>query len=464
MATPAGNDKDGTSGPSRRILVVFEKFPPFTVSGSWRPYFFVRHLPEFNYIADVISNAPAVDDVQDDALLDDLDPRCRLIRRRLWVTTVRQWFSRKTGTSEAPADVASANRGAQTAASARKSAERPYQETLRFRIYWAIVWRLYWCLDWAGPVVLSGLCAAIRTRYDAVWVSGPHSRNLFAGYWLARILRKPLVLDIRDPWTYGSLWTPKTPNVDHTERKWARRILRRADRIVFTSPFTMEEMQRRFPDVPKARMCTITNGFSETAIEPLRDAPADVCLFRYVGSLNDRRRPDVLLEGLQLARQSNADIAKDVRFEFIGGMAGHESKIASCGLDDVVRNVGRVSHRDSLRMIHGADVNVLLQTITEGQDVVSGKAFEYLASRKAILAVVSENGGDAWLVRETGAGVVASFEDVQAVANAIERCWRDWKSGSHELTISDERLARYSRRSLTQELVRVFEDVFNSRK
>jgi hypothetical protein len=42
------------------------------------------------------------------------------------------------------------------------------------------------------------------------------------------------------------------------------------------------------------------------------------------------------------------------------------------------------------------DVNVLLQTVTAGTDVIAGKAFDYLASDKPLLAVVDPCGGDAW--------------------------------------------------------------------
>lgn len=463
MANPGDNDIEDPANPTRSILVVFEKFPPFTVSGSWRPYFFVKHLPEFGYLSHVISAEPETHDPTDDALIRQLDSRCTFTRRRMWAATFRQWIARpfrpKIGNRTPDDSTPPTGKSTDPDDTAPSPAGKP---SLLFTLYYAIAWRLYWYVDWAVPVVSTGVFKAIRRRFDLVWVSGPHSRNLIAGYWLSVLLRKPLVLDIRDPWTYGSLWSPLTPDVARAERKWARRILRRAARIVFTSPMTLQEMQRRFPDVPRERMCTITNGFSAEEIEPLRDAPAHVCLFRYVGTLNERRRPDVILDGLRIARESNPELAADVRFEFIGGMAGHEPRIDACGLTGVVTNVGRVSHDDSLRMMHGADVNVLLQTITEGQDVVSGKAFEYLAARKPILAVVSENGGDAWLVRETNAGIVAPFDDAAAVAEAIEHCWRAWRSGTGELTMSDEQLARYARRNLTRKLAQVFDDVLGA--
>jgi len=455
----------------RRILVIFEKFPPFTLSGSWRPFFFVKHLPENGYLPYVIGAQPTDSDPVDESLLDELDPRIRTIQKSLWVAPPRAWLenlfkrnkqentaSPTTNATTKPA-ARNSNSNADNPKASATQARGSYQDTRRFKLYWAFVWRLYWYLDWGGPVVCSGLWAALRQRFDLIWVSGPHFRNLFAAYWLSILLRKPLIVDLRDPWTYGSLWTPKTPNVAKAEKRWARRILKRAHRIVFTSPLTQAEMAARFPDIPPERMTTITNGFAASTVEPLRSLEKDKCLFRYVGSLNERRRPDVLLQAFAHLRANHPEFAATARFEFIGGMAGHASRIAYHDLQDAVTDVGRVSHADSVRMIAGADVNILLQTITEGQDVVSGKAFEYLAARKPILAVVAPNGGDAWLVNKTGAGVVAAFDDVAAVAGAMQRCWQAWRDKDNSFQMSDAALEQYSRRSLTIALARLFDEV-----
>lgn len=450
------------TAPNRRVLVVFEKFPPFTLSGSWRPYFFAKHLPEYHYLPYVIGARPDPNDPTDPELVAQLDPRCACEQKSLWVAPPRAWMERLFRTKGKNRHEATAT----TTASAKnesspvnQAGNGSYQKTWRFKVYWALVWRLYWYLDWGGPAVWAGLRAAMRWRFDLIWVSGPHSRNVFAAYWLSVLLRKPLVVDLRDPWTYGSLWTPKTDNVARAEKKWARRILQRARRIIFTSPLTQREMARRFPSVPADRMVTITNGFADQAVEPLRDMPLDKCLFRYVGSLNDRRRPDVLLEGFSQVCARNPEFADGARLEFVGGMAGHQQRIAEFELNDAVKDVGRVSHTDSVRMIAGADVNILLQTITDGQDVISGKAFEYMAARKPILAVVAPTGGDAWLIEQTGAGVVAPFDDVAQVADAMEACWRDWRDGAMTFQMSDEALEKFSRRHLTADLARVFDDV-----
>ena len=49
------------------------------------------------------------------------------------------------------------------------------------------------------------------------------------------------------------------------------------------------------------------------------------------------------------------------------------------------------------------------------------KIFEYLAAGRPILAAVPGDGAAAELLRETGAGVVAPPDDVDAIATALDR-------------------------------------------
>ena len=119
-----------------------------------------------------------------------------------------------------------------------------------------------------------------------------------------------------------------------------------------------------------------------------------------------------------------------------------------------------VSRAESLRYMGGSDVNGLLQTISEGQDVVSGKAFDYLHAQKPILAAVDEAGGDAWFVRETHSGRIAPWHDTNAVACQMMECFRAWQSGVRQLDESDT--GRYSRRNLTARLAQIFDEVLEA--
>lgn len=436
------------------VLMVYDKFPPFNVSGTARAFHFVKNLPFFGWTPIVLTGQPAPEDPRDHAPLDLLPPEVRVLRAKPWLTPgkdqLARWFNRMRSAARP-----SAGGAGEAAASPRAGSRRVFRRgSLAWRLTGLPMWVVEWHLDWAPAALFEALRDPAARRADLVWVSAPHVKNLFVGETLSRILNKPLVVDLRDPWTYGSLWLPRGRWVARTERARARRILSRAARVIVTSPLTQAEMQQRFPD---ARFVTITNGFTlDESITPLRDIAHDKCLFRYIGVLNERRKPDPLLEGLVIACDTPG-VRDKIHLEFVGGMAGHEHGITRLGLGDVVSSRGRVTFEDSLRLMRGSDVNVVLQTISEGQDVIAGKTFEYLAAGKPVLGVVSEHGGDAWLLGQVGGAHLARYDAPQQIAAAILACLRDFERGAPGP--DPARLAAFERRHLTGQLARLMDEV-----
>jgi glycosyltransferase involved in cell wall biosynthesis len=435
--------------------MIYDRFPPYNVSGSARPFRFAKHLPGFGYLPTIVSLTPEAASVDAEAVLNELDPRVEILRAeplvRPTLTPLVQAFAErklKRQLRKNPDAAATISVGAE-----RVLHERPAPRWTT-HVSGFVIWSLDWYIDWGLPALKLATKAARRAPIDLVWASAPHSKNAFAGYLVSKRLGVPLILDQRDPWTYGSNWRPRLPATGRVETWWADKIMRHAARVVFTSPLTEREMQSRFP---QARMCTISNGFETGKVTPLRDCHPDKCLFRYVGVLNDRRVPDVLLQGLQLAAR-DSELRRDVRLEFVGGMAGHVHKIAQFGLERLVSYRGHVPKSLADQLIHGSDVNVLLQTITTGQDVIAGKIFDYLAAHKPILAIVSKSGGDAWLLEKTAAGTVVSFEDPAGVARAIRELWQAWRDPSSKPAKAPD-LAQFTSSSLTRQLAEVFDDV-----
>jgi glycosyltransferase involved in cell wall biosynthesis len=433
----------------KRLLMVSEKFPPFNVSGSARPLYFAKYLPEVGYEPTVLASTVAPGEERDDGLLGDLEARVPVWRTpRLyspWVARRRSREGRRTrSAADGDVETTATERGSARGVSALR------RDALAYLSWWA-----YWELDWALSASVAAWVRLRREPPDVIWVSAPPFRNCVVAARLARWLGRPLVVDLRDPWTYGSLWRPKTEQTANAERICAGRVLAQAARVVFTSPLTLAAMHERFPELPRERWVTITNGFDDVPVMPLRNVSEDVCLFRYVGVLNERRRPDVLISAFALAAQ-DPQFRASAALELIGNAGGHEHK-ASLAPGCNVTFRGHVSRAESLRYAFGSDVNVLLQTISEGQDVISGKAFDYLHARKPILAVVGEAGGDAWLVRETGAGRIAPWSSVDAVAAAMRQCWLDFKAGKRE--IAPGAAERFSRRGQAAQLASVLDDV-----
>ena len=447
----------------KRVLMVSEKFPPFNVSGSARPFYFAKYLPEHGYAPTVIgSRLPAGED-RDESVLSELPREVQIFRSPRIVTPTFAGLSKLMRRASRPRT--SKPHGAAAAATGGVGVQAGESTWARFGESSLLLrWWLHWEVDWGVTATLAAALGVARGKPDLVWVSGPHFRGYEIGRRLARWLGIPLIVDMRDPWTYGSLWRPKTPDIAAAERARAVRVFTAADRVIFTSPLTQRAMAERFPEVDSSRWLTITNGYDDGVVEPLRDCSDEVCVFRYIGTLNRRRAPDVLIEAFAKAAE-DPEFRASAALELIGSAGGHESK-ASLAPGSRVRFRGHVSRTDSLRYMFGGDVLILLQTIGDGQDVVSGKAFEYLHAGKPIVAVVDPAGGDAWLMRETGAGAIAPWTDGAAITAALHEAWRAWRErrrGAPADAPARPSSARYSRRMLTATLAAVFDEVLAER-
>jgi glycosyltransferase involved in cell wall biosynthesis len=305
---------------------------------------------------------------------------------------------------------------------------------------------------------------AVRRNPDArsvraVWATFPPSIGIYPGLLLAATRGVPLVLDLRDPWTYGFLWDPKSRLDRLVERRIERLAIGRAARVVVTSPLTAAILRRRHPGAA-GRITTITNGISAAPAEPLRDAPDGVCVFRYLGALEPGiRDPRPLLEGYRRARL-DPGFAAGARLEFVGGLGPFADAPAAAGVAEAVDDRGRVDFETSRRLMRGADALVVLQTIDgPGRDVISGKAFECLAAARPVLAVCSPDGGDAWLLRRHGDVALADFRDPEAVAAGFLSTWRRWREDPGPVERTAKELEPYDEGALTARLARILDDI-----
>ncbi|MHC4590198.1 MAG: hypothetical protein ACYTAQ_12940, partial [Planctomycetota bacterium] len=204
----------------RRVLMISERFPPHNVSGSQRAFQFAKYLPEYGYLPSVILTEPGPTDPVDPGLLEHLDGRIRLERihylgpkiapllralRALLRPVVRCMRAARAVLATGP------NPAAAPTAAPTDSHEPTFPSEsvpLLERLWITLVWLFDFHLDLALPMLQRAVKINWRDPVDLVWVTGPSSHSLLVGYWASRLLRKPLVLDIRDPWTYGSLWSP----------------------------------------------------------------------------------------------------------------------------------------------------------------------------------------------------------------------------------------------------------------
>lgn len=433
----------------RRLLMVAYAFAPVNVSGSIRPLYFARHLPWFGYEPIVVTTADPGDVPRDESMDAVLQGRCKVIR-------VAPWRRRKV---HSPGGRARRNAVDEGRCQDGPSGDPKALPDATCGLISGLRAEVQRYRPWIAPAVAAGLKQCASPGVDAVWATGDPWVSLVAGYWISRLSGLPLVSDIRDPWTYGPRARRRGAREARWHRQWERRVLGRSSAIVYTSPLTTAVMTRRVAPSVARRMTTITNGFADDQVPVRRLVGEDRFLMRFVGTLKGHRSPAILFEGLARACRE-PDFARDVCLEFIGLPGDVEAEAARHGVQEHVQCRGFVPQEESRQLMRGADVLVLLQTIMgEGADVIGGKAYEYLAARRPILAVVSAEGGDGWLIGRTRSGTVTGLGDPARVAEAMLGYWRAWRDARLQVGYTLQDVAGFSRRHLTGALARCLDRI-----
>jgi glycosyltransferase involved in cell wall biosynthesis len=231
----------------------------------------------------------------------------------------------------------------------------------------------------------------------------------------------------------------------------ARLVARKADAVVAVSEPITEEMRSLGPT---GRVLTIENGCDYEDFNGLEYRPGERFRITHTGSFMGRRSPRPFLTALR-------DSGLDAVARFVGDFRAADREWAEqLGLGDRLELHPYTSHKESLELQRDSEALLLLipEAAGRGRGVLSGKVFEYLAAERPILAVVPPDGAAAKLIRETGAGVVAPPEDVDAIREALSELVRRFEAGrlnGTPLAPADrERLSRVRRSEELADLIR----------
>ena len=426
----------------KEFLFVAQNLPPANVSGTVRPFYFAKYLAENGWKPHVLACRPNKNLPADHTLLKELEGTCEIhylsqFDDHRFTVGLRKLHERLRSKNTA------VHRGA---AFVVRGISRIWKNITHYLT--------------VAHFTLKARQIARHHKIKLVWATGDPWTSFEIGRHIKCFLSIPFVMDQRDPWTYGAMWAPTSELSANRERKKERRALQAADAVVYTSPLTCGIMKSRNPADIAAKMTVICNGYEPdpNEIPPAADESQKQQLtLRYIGSLKGHRTPFPPLQALKSLVESGR-VGNDIHLEFVGNSQDWETLTEEYTQKGLATFIGPVPYAESLGMMRTANCLVLLQTLEEGRDVISGKAYEYVASKRPILAVVPEDGGDAWLLRECGAGIIADFRDETAIENAIEEIYKLWQH-DRLTTMSLQRLpVQFERRQLTKQLAHLLDD------
>lgn len=263
---------------------------------------------------------------------------------------------------------------------------------------------------------------------DVVVVSSPTFFSIFSAWFLAKLKRARLVVEIRDLWpaifvelgvltNRLAIWLLKRLEL------WAYRT---ADAVVVVSEGFKDDLVRR--GVPERKVHTIRNGVDVARFAPGGDpgpgrarlrVSEDRVLVLYIGAHG-------ISHGLTSVAEAAAQLTDaPIHVAFVGEGAAKADLV--CRVDELgLSNVslhGGVPRDVVPELLAAADICLVpLRDVPLFSTFIPSKIFEYFGSGKAVIGSV--RGEPAEILQEGGA-VVVDPEDPRALAEAIRSLARD---------------------------------------
>lgn len=423
----------------KSVLIITYYFPPLGMGGVQRMTKFAKYLPRFGWKPIIVTVKDVVYYAKDQTLLDEL--KGREIHRTESLDPLRLIYLLR--------DRSPRNKGEES--TSNSSSLEKLNDFLNQWLYLPDSKILWW------PFALSKSIKIVKKgEIDVVLTSSPPHSSHLVGFFLKKFWNIPWVTDFRDNWTGREL--DRSPTLVHRNlnRFLEQLTLRNSDKVISVSEFITQDLRRKSGG-GNAKFITITNGYDPEDFIGGKKVQNEKFTIVYCGTLCPVSDPKNFLAAMRMLIEENRDLRGSIRVLLVGSYYGIDLPSMMDGLDDVVKLVGYVSHKESINYLLNSDLLLFLIAPWCTPGMIKGKLFEYLASRKPILALIPE-GEAAEIIRKSGRGVVIDPENINGIKKGMVKFFRLWKEGRRHLYESDE-VKKYSRIALTRRLAQILDEV-----
>ena len=355
------------------ILIICSNFPPDLSIGAIRPYMLAKYLSEFGHKVTVICSKKPSADLKDKLYDSDLlraniiyfDDNDSLIAENKLSNRLK--FSFLSGTLY-------------------NILAKIYHRVLYFR-YFNQNYRLFKSEE---KKIIHCIDTKLHENYDIIFATFPRLENLYSGIYARNRFDSKLVIDFRDAIVGSALenWYNNKYML-----KYEKELVYNTDYITCVANDLSKSLKEKYG---LKNIEIINNGFDE--IDTNNETFSNDNIFRicYTGGLKldcQQHTLDVLLKTLKEIIDSG--IIKEDLIEF--RYAGIDSKIfeefvEKHRLSNITKDYGLLTRDRVYKIQNESDLFVVLSMNTKKvKGIISGKFYEGIRTKKAILALVDGN-------------------------------------------------------------------------
>lgn len=315
---------------------------------------------------------------------------------------------------------------------------------------------------WIAPSIRFLTKYISYNRVDAIVTTGPpHSMHLI-GYKLSKKNSLPWIADFRDPWStmFNFKYLNHLASVVALHKRLEKRVLTSATAVVTVSQTIAKELST----IAGGRdIKVITNGYDGEDFS-LPPPPTDKKFsITYTGLFMEGQNPKNLWRYLGERVKSDHHFAADLQINLIGN-------IDSAILESLTENrltpnavlKGYLPHNEAILFQRSSQLLLLSAGVEpEAAGILTGKYFEYVASKRPILAFAPLNSELHRAIEQDKSGAVFHYSQESELHEWLDKCYIEFKTAGccNNSNSREGLITKYSRKELAKEMVTLLDTI-----
>ena len=422
----------------KKVLIISYYWPPAGGPGVQRWMKFVKYLPEYNikpilYIPEN-PNYP----IYDYSLNDEVSEKLEIIKNP--ITEISNIISNSKSLNL----IRSGN------------IPNPKEQSLFQRLLFFIRGNLFipdMKILWKNKSIDFIENYLSKTKIDVVITTGPpHSLHLI-GYELKKRLNIKWISDFRDPWVNLNYLNRfhLLPSVKRRHKKLRDKVLINSNSVIVTS----EKLKKLYKEIAP-NIFKITNGYDYEYSTVNIDSKFSIS---HIGSLYPERNPKYLWDIIDEICINNEEFRSNLQINFIGNTSEKIIKyLSNKTFKSCVKFFDYVDYKRAIELMCSSQILLMVEVNdNDSSYAIPGKLFDYLNSKRPIIAIGPDKSEVDQILYDTNAGKFFNYNESINLKLHIENLYNQYEMGS--ISYDAKNISIYRRKNLTEELSKIINKV-----
>ncbi len=290
---------------------------------------------------------------------------------------------------------------------------------------------------------------------DAIVTTGPPHSTHFIGLKLKNQLDIPWLVDMRDPWSnnFFNKSLPRTNRTKKLEKNYEDKILGSADYVTTVSPGMKEEFKDRNSNID-----IIYNGFDQKDIPEPTAYQSEKFSLAYIGNLKPNQNVKALWEAISELCEEIEGFRNHFQISLTGNYdSSIEEELKKYNILKITNLHPFVPHSEATQIMNRSQM--LLFIVPHAEDnhlIITGKLFEYIATRSPILSIGPIRGDASKILEESERDAMLDYSDKKGIKSTILKYYHHWlEKDKINFKHSSADVKKYSRYYLTEKFAHI---------